>query len=125
MADDAVTRVQPAGKRGGEWVVIGDEAYRIPPLGFRAVQELADDVADLANIGARPTPAQMGTVARIVQAAMARNYPDITTEQVDDMLDLGNYQAVLGAVLHIGGFREGRGGQGEAAASIGAGSTPT
>lgn len=32
---DTVKRVQPTGKRGGEWVTLGEEAYRIPPLGFR------------------------------------------------------------------------------------------
>ncbi len=125
LNDDAPTRVQPTGKRGGEWVTLGEEAYRIPPLGFRAVQELADDVASLQTMGARPTPEQMAVVVRIVHAAIVRNYPDMTAPQVDDMLDIGNYQQVLGAVLSIGGFTKGRAEPGEAPqAPIGAVSTP-
>lgn len=116
---DTVKRVQPTGKRGGEWVTLGEEAYRIPPLGFRAVQELQDEVQGLASIGQRPTPEQMGTVSRIVHAAMVRNYPDLTVEEVDDMLDLGNYQEVLGAVLSIAGFKKAGAGPGEPTASVG------
>lgn len=118
--DDVPVRVQPELKRGGRWVTIGDEQYRIPPLAFTAVQELQDEVAGLAQIGLRPTPAQMGTVAKIVQSAMARNYPSMTVEQVNLMLDLGNYQDVLGAVLAVAGFEKAEGGgSGEARASTG------
>lgn len=122
--DDTPQKVQPQGKRGGQWITIGTEQYRIPPLAFLAVQELQDEVAGLAQMGARPTPDQMGTVAKIVQSAMARNYPEITTEEVNGMLDLGNYQAVLGAVLAVAGFTKEAGeGSGEAGASTGAPST--
>ena len=123
--DDAPQKVQPQGKRGGQWITLGTEQYRIPPLAFIAVQELQDDVMGLAQMGARPTPEQMGVVARIVQSAMARNYPDITTDQVNEMLDLGNYQHVLGAVLAVAGFTKeaGTDGSGEASASTGAPST--
>jgi len=112
-------RVPPERSRGGEWVTLGDEAYRIPPLAFRAVQELQDEVAGLAEMGSRPTPEQMGTVVKIVHSAMARNYPSLTMENVDDMLDLGNYQNVLGQVLQIAGFKKGSAEPGEAMASAG------
>ena len=124
MSDDAPKRIQPEKTRGGEWVTLGDEQYRIPPLSFRAVQELQDDVASLSQMGARPTPEQMGVVIRIVHSAMSRNYPSITPEQIDEMLDMGNYQDVLGAVLAIAGFKQkGRAETGEAMASAGTAST--
>lgn len=118
--EDAAVRVPVEKNRGGEWVRFGDELYRVPPLGFLAVQELQDDVLGLREMGARPTPAQMGTVTRIVHAAMLRNYPSMPLETIADMLDLGNYQEVLGAVLSIGGFKKGGAGQGEAPAPTGA-----
>ena len=122
--DDAPQKVQPQGKRGGQWITIGTEQYRIPPLAFAAVQELQDEVRGLAAMGDRPTPDQMGTVAKIVQSAMARNYPTITTDEINGMLDLGNYQAVLGAVLAVAGFtKEAADGSGEAKASTGTPST--
>lgn len=123
MSDEQATRVKPERNRGGEWVTLGDEQYRIPPLAFRAVIDLQDRVAALAQMGGRPTPDQMDTVADIVHAAMVRNYPALTKEQVGDMLDLGNYQAVLSAVLSIGGFKKAGAESGEPQAS--AGTPPT
>lgn len=127
MAEENTTKVPPTGKRGGVWVPIGEEEYRIPPLGFRSIQDLADDVAGLAEMGAKPTAAQMQVVARIVHAAMARNYPALSVDDVHDMLDLGNYQRILDAVLAGAGFVQvvaGGVGPGEAPASIGTASMP-
>ena len=129
MSDsEDVVRVEPEGRRGGEWVTLGLEAYRVPPLGFRAVQELAAEVESLAKMGRRPTAAQMKTVATIVHAAMARNYPKLAVDEVLDMLDIGNYQSVLGAVLRIAGFEKAGAGSGEAqetaSPSTGTPSTP-
>lgn len=121
---DAPTRIPPERNRGGEWITLGGEQYRIPPIAFRAVQELEEEVRGLAAMGQRPTPAQMGTVAKIVQSAMARNYPSITVEQVDEMLDLGNYQDVLSAVLSVTGFKKAGAESGEPMASP-AGTPPT
>lgn len=121
--DPPPVRVQPERTRGGEWVTLGDEQYRIPPLAFRSIQDLGDDIEGLKDIIGRPTPEQMGVVGRIVLAAIQRNYPSMTMERLDDMLDIGNYQAVLGAVLSIGGFRRAEGPPGEAPASTGSSST--
>jgi len=123
VSEQALVRVPTERSRGGEWVTLGDEQYRIPPLAFRAIQDLGEDIESLKNIVGRPSPQQMGVVGRIVLAAMQRNYPSMTMELLDDMLDIGNYQAVLGAVLSIGGFRKAEGAPGEALASIGTSST--
>lgn len=120
-----VKQVPVEKNRGGEWVTIGDEAYRIPPLAFRAVQELAPEIEVLREVVGTPTGDQMGAVEKIVHAAISRNYPSLKLNDVSDMLDLGNYAQVLGAVLLIGGFKKAPDdASGEAgAASTGAAST--
>lgn len=126
QADDQVTRVPPKGKRGGQWVTIGEESYRIPPLGFMQIQEFSDDVKSLDQIeGSRPSNEQMHTIFRIVHAAMSRNYPDLKVEEVADMIDLGNYTQILIVVLAIAGFeKRSVAPKGETAASTGTASTP-
>ena len=94
-----IVRHEPKGRRGGEWITLGLDEYRIPPLGFRELQDLAGDIQAVAQIGEKPTLAQMRGVAGIAHAAIKRNYPAMTVDEVLDALDLGNYQAVLGAVL--------------------------
>lgn len=121
-----VVRVTPTKNRGGEWVRIGDAEFRIPPLGFMQLADLQDDVEDLRTMGNKPSREQMLKVAKIVHAAMSRNYPDLAFEEAADMLDIGNYQTVLIRVLGISGFKQADGGaaSGEPFASIGAASTP-
>lgn len=124
MTEEA-TRIEPQNRRGGEWVQLGLDLYRIPPLAFASVVELQSDVEGLRDMGDRPTPQQMSVVARIVHSAMARNYPSLKIDEVLDMLDLGNYQDVLAAVLRVAGYKKdsGDGAPGETGASVGTAST--
>jgi hypothetical protein len=95
-------RVLPIRNRGGEWVDIGDESYRIPPLGFRKLRELQEKVRSLPVNGGELSDEHMEAIVDIVHGAMERNY-DIARGQVVDMLDLGNFREVLTAVLRING----------------------
>jgi hypothetical protein len=58
---------------------------------------------------------QIGVLVEIVAAAMQRNYPDMTQEAVENLLDLGNAGTVLNAVLTGSGLKM-RGSLGEAVA---------
>lgn len=97
---------QPAKKRGGRWIVIGEEQLQVPPLAFGQIVTLQDDVESLKALqsGGRPTNEQMSVVNKLVHSALSRNYPDITEDEVAEMIDLGNYSEVLSAVLSIAGF---------------------
>lgn len=125
--ENKIRRHEPERPRGGTWVRFGDEEYRVPALGFRAIQDLQDRVEALRGLerGARPSPEQMDTVVTIVHSALLRNYPSMEKQQVEDMLGLDNFLAVLNAVLGVSGFVRGEasGGSGEAAASTGTAST--
>jgi hypothetical protein len=115
-AEDTITRIAPTKNKGGEWVQLGLEEYRIPPLGFAAIKDMQANLEVLQGMTGAPTGDQMKVVAEVVHAAMRRNYPDITPEQVLDMLDLGNFQRVFGAVLGMSGYRK---------AALGEALTPT
>lgn len=126
--ETAVVRVEPKRKRGGRWITFGEEAYRVPPLSFNSVIELQDDVESLSNLmgaGTKPTSKQRDTVARIVHAALMRNYPEMTKDEVADLLDVGNFQEVINATLAIGGFKEQQGGPGSGEAPASTGTPPT
>lgn len=119
-----VTRVEPEKNRGGTWINFGTEQYRVPALAFRSIQDLQDRIASMAGAEGVPTAAQMDTVLDVVHAAMRRNYPSLSREEIADMVDLENYQEVLSAVLNMSGFQAKEGGaSGEAQASTGTAST--
>ncbi len=104
--EESTVRVQPVRSRGGVWVVFGDEEYRVPPLNLLAIQDLQGRVETLGAMGAVPTAEQMGVITDVLHAAMARNYPAITREEVGDMLDLGNFAAAMNAALAVSGFEK-------------------
>lgn len=127
--NDEAPRVAPTGKRGGQWVHIGDAQYRVPPLGLLQIQDLEADVEVLKSMdtkGGLPSHAQMKAACNIVHAAISRNYPDMKATDVEGMLDLGNFWDVIKACLTISGFKPGKesAGSGETAASTGTASTP-
>lgn len=125
---ETLARIPPKKNRGGVWVPFGDEEYKVPPLGLLGVQELLDDIPKLQGIKGVPTPAQMQMVATIVHKAMRRNYPDMSVEEVAEMLDLANFQSALDAVMKVSGFvrhAPGEKAPGETKASTGSPSTST
>lgn len=113
--EDIVTRVPPVKNRGGVWVRLGMEEYRIPPLGFGAIQELQQRIDVLQGMTGVPNKEQLGMITEVIQMAMQRNYPDITLDEVRDKLDMGNFSAVLDAVLNLSGYKRGAPGEAEPA----------
>lgn len=71
----------------------------IPPLNFKALKAMRAEIETLTNIDGAPSDTQMATVVKVVKAALIRNYPNITDEEVEDGIDMGNLQAVLHATM--------------------------
>lgn len=123
---DPVTRVPPEKNRGGVWVRFGDEEFKVPALGLLGVQELIEDIPKLQGITGVPTREQMNMVAVITQKAMRRNYPNLSVDDVSDMLDMSNFADVLNSVMSVSGFVRAQPGStapGETKASTGMSST--
>lgn len=123
---NGLTRVQPQKNRGGRWVPIGGEEYLVPPLALGTIVTLQDDVEKLKDMpGGRPTVEQMQLITKLVHSGIKRNYPSMTEDEVGEMIDLDNWQDVVGAVLSIAGFKKSGGAapSGEAPASDGTAST--
>ena len=76
------------------------------PLTLGQLRRLMPKVRQLSDISAQMGETQIGVLVDIVAAALQRNYPDITTEIVENLLDLGNASPVLNAVLSGSGLRQ-------------------
>lgn len=77
---------------------MGTKQYRIPALSFISLRELSAEIDALKNMQGMP-PAQILTVSKIVLAAMQRNYPALTMDELDGMRDIGNLRPALDAAL--------------------------
>src|SRR5271167_4582128 len=110
----------------GVTIAMGGRDWLVPPLTLGQLRRLMPKVRQLTEIGLLMGEAQIGVLVEIVVTALQRNYPDATTDMVENLLDLGNASAVLNAVLTGSGLKLRDSRLGEAAAlgaSPGAGST--
>jgi hypothetical protein len=111
---------------------MGGQQWTVPPLTLGQLRSLMPKVQQLTEIGSQMGEKQIGILVEIVAAALQRNYPDISVEIVENLLDLGNAGAVLNAVLTGSGLRPRERSPGEApapgldpGAMLASGSSPT
>jgi hypothetical protein len=100
----------------GIMVAMAGQQWTVPPLTLGQLRRLMPKVRQLTDIGAQMGETQIGVLTEIVAAALQRNYPDITAETVENLLDLGNAGAVLNAVLTGSGLKAQERSRGEAGA---------
>ena len=103
---------------------MGGQDWLIPPLTLGQLRRLMPKVRQLTEIGASMGEPQIGVLVEIVAAALQRNYPELTMDRVEDLLDLGNAGAVLNAVLTGSGLKSRGQPLGEAVAVVGPRSSP-
>lgn len=85
----------------GTQIKLGDTEYMVPTLNFDALQEREADIAVMLAIAGIPKKPEVQAFVRVVHAALARNYPDLTVEQVAKVVDLSNFTALLKAVVSV------------------------
>ena len=100
----------------GVAVAMGGQDWIVPPLTLGQLRRLMPKVTKLTEIGASMGEAQINVLIDIVAAALQRNYPEMTPDKVENLLDLGNASAVLNAVLTGSGLKPGGAAMGEASA---------
>jgi hypothetical protein len=88
----------------GITVEMAGASYVVPPLTFRQIRDLQPVIERIATLSGVPSAEHVRGVAEIVRTALSRNYPELTTEAVEDLLDMGNFTTVLMAVLRGSGL---------------------
>lgn len=94
---------------GGAVVKMGGVEYTVPPLNFRSVRKLQaagdlDRFEKGISFGIQIRPEDLDALLRIVLEALKRNYPDMTIERLEELLDFGNALDVVRAILSISGI---------------------
>jgi hypothetical protein len=86
-------------------VTMGGQDWVVPPLTLGQLRRLMPKVRQLTEIGASMNEEQIGVLVEIVTVALQRNYPEMASNQVENLLDLGNAGAVLNAVFTGSGLK--------------------
>ena len=95
----AITVVKVPGIR----MTLGGNEYVVPPIALGALEQLEDRIASF-NPNVLDLK-QMGIIIDCAYAALKRNYPDLTREDVGEIVDIGNMNEVFEAVMDVSGLR--------------------
>lgn len=77
--------------------------YVLPPLSLGALEQLGDRLKALS--GDFGDPAQIATAIDAAHAALRRNYPDMTREQVAELIGLENVVEVVEGLMDVSGLK--------------------
>lgn len=101
---------------GVEFDFGGGAVLLVPPLSCGALEVLQERLSALPGLAATDTAA-VRTIVDATHAALLRNYPDATREEVAELIDVGNLGDVYECLMDVGGMR--RRAQQEAKAAAG------
>lgn len=91
----------------GNPLIIDGQALVFAPLSLGAVEKLLPALQSFQ-------PNDVGTVIDVAHKSLKRNYPDITREDVADLIYMDQLQDVMTAVMSISGLKSEQNTQGEA-----------
>lgn len=113
----------------GQSINLGGAERVIPPLNFKALRTLKPELDRFAagSVGAdgKFGDDDIDAIVKVAHAALIRNYPDVTLEEVEDWIDFGNMGAVITAVMAQTGMQKTDAADGGAAANPPSPSTGT
>lgn len=84
----------------GKEIELGGKTYIIAPLNAAAVKQYRDQIKAVF-VGGLP---DIELVSKLALASLKRNYPAITLEEVEEVLDYSNYFEVWDTMLNLSGL---------------------
>jgi hypothetical protein len=112
--DNKKQALMKPGMVDGTVITLGGQDYVCPPLNLKNCRLLSEELDSLQRVRGILKPEDVDTVCKIALAALQRNYPSMTLEEVEEKIDLGNFSSVILSVLKTSGVEEKK--QGEAVA---------
>lgn len=90
-------------------VVMGGKEWIVPPLTLKQLRRLSKNMATISALGSAPAPTALSdevidSVLEVVHSALSRNYPELTLEDLGDMVDMRNMVRVMNAVMGVSGL---------------------
>lgn len=85
----------------GTTIKMGDDEYVIPPLSFRQYKEFAKLIYSVRDNSTEDEA--MDAMVEIIHACMKRNYPDLTRDHLEEILDLVTMPLAFKAVMGVHG----------------------
>jgi hypothetical protein len=88
----------------GAEIELGGRKFTVPPLNLNALERLGPKFTELTramdsnDFGQMFTSENVNNLTEIIHASLVRNYPELTANDVKDLVDLGNLKEAFEAV---------------------------
>ena len=80
---------------------LGGDVYIVPALNLKQIRTMK---IDIGSVSVDNPLASLASGLSIVLAALQRNYPEMTADKVEEIIDMNNFQVVLDAVMGQSGL---------------------
>ena len=91
----------------GKPINLGGTEYVVPPLNLGQIRRLQKEIESIGKLDAATmNDRTVGTMLKVIHAGVSRNYPEMTLEQLEEIIDLGNIRTVTEAVLGVSGLKK-------------------
>jgi hypothetical protein len=111
----------------GDRLKLGDREFVVPPLNWRRIRKIMPILERMKDItaggGLTITESMLDDSLTVIFEAVSRNYPEITRDDLEELVDLVNAPKVIMAVMGLSGLLQGEPAPVEMMPSIGENST--
>jgi hypothetical protein len=93
-------------KFNGVAIRMGGKDWIVPALSIGQVRRLMPEISKVttSDSGAVLPDDVAQSALNIIHAALSRNYPDVTKEMLEDLIDLGNFRKIIEAIMGVSGL---------------------
>lgn len=81
---------------------IGGKVYVFAPISFGYLEQLQERLVEFKG---GIDPASVATALDVAFASLTRNYPEMTREDVAELIDLENFMEIFTAAMDVSGLR--------------------
>lgn len=89
----------------GAKLVLGGREFVAPPLPLKIFRTKADWIKAVSGLSELPGPVEVEAITGLVHASLVRNYPELTVQEVEDLLDVVNMGPAIEAVMGVSGMK--------------------
>lgn len=86
----------------GVTIVLGGLSLVVPPMSLGALEQMQDRLTSFAG---EFDKASVSTAIDSLHLCLKRNYPEMSREEVADLIDVGNTNDIMLAVMDANGYR--------------------
>jgi hypothetical protein len=105
---EEIFKENPEGLYEGETMKIKGHEVVVPALSLGWIEDNAKLLEGISSMDEKKPlkPTDVANIRKVAQAALVRNYPNVTVMDLKELLDLRNFRPLFALIMGASGFTE-------------------